>query len=614
MKFKDLIKKIWFDSLLIFFASFALLYNYISRNSFTEDSLFWISVIGLLPVAVSAFKALRESKISVDLLASVALGISLATGEWVSAAFINLMLASSRILSAYTEARATNSINSLLKFRPEKIRVVRSGITEMVSPENIVSGDIVIIHPGERIPVDGIILKGQTNVDQSSLTGESTPIEKNIGSEVFSSTVNIDGLIELRAEKVGKDTTLEKIIALVEKSQKGKAKIRTTGEKFAAVYIFASILISLIIYLISGRIELVLSVLLVVCADDIAVAIPLAFLASIGKAAKRGVIVKGGNYLEQIAKAKIIILDKTGTITKGKLAVDEMSPNVPKAKFLNILSNFAYFSTHPASKAIAEYLTKDKCGQPKTPNLEEFAGRGISVKIGKEKIFYGKRNFLGEQNIKIPKGIEQKNIDTENSGHSIVAVGSKSKFYGFISLSDEIRPEVRESIIELKKLGIKKVVMLTGDNEISAQKVAQAVLVDEFKANLMPEDKVEYLKNSEFRGKGMIMVGDGVNDSAALALADVGIAMGQIGSDSAIETSNITLMRDDFREIPKIIKLAKETMEVSRQDFYIWGVSNIVGLGLVFLGLIGPAGAAAYNFLTDFLPLGNSAKLFREKL
>lgn len=611
MKLGDFIKKTWFDWCLILFATSALLANFFHKTTWTGNILLFISIIGFLPVVFAAGRALLTKKISVDLLASVALVVSLLSREWISAAFINLMLASSRILAEYTDSRATSSIKSLLKLKPEKVRVMRSGSILIIPPEDISIGEIILINPGERIAVDGIIEKGETTVDQSSLTGESMPSEKQIGSKVFSSTLNISGSIEIRAEKVGKDTALEKIIALVEKSQKGKARIHTTGEKFAAIYISVSVLVALLIYSATGRVELVLSVLLVVCADDIAVAVPLAFLASIGRAARQGVIVKGGNYLEQIAKVKTIIFDKTGTITKGKLIVNEIVTDIPKEEFLNILASIAYFSTHPVSVAIAGYLDKNKKVRLTTSNLKELAGRGIIADINDEQIFYGKIGFFEEQKIDIPEKVKDKITASENIGQAVVLVGSKKRFCGFVTLSDEIRMGVKEAIIQLKQLGVQKVVILTGDNESVARRIAETVGVDEFRANLMPEDKVKYLENAEHRGRGLAMVGDGVNDSAALALADVGIAMGEIGSDSAIETSNITLMKDDFREIPKIIKLAKETMRVSRQDFYIWGFSNIVGLVLVFAGIIGPAGAAAYNFLTDFLPLGNSLKLFK---
>lgn len=613
MKLSELLKKTWLDLALIFFATCALLLNLFSKSALTESALFYISVVGFLPVAVSAVKALISKQISVDLLASVALVVSFLNGEWVSAAFINLMLASSRILAKYTDGRATAAIKSLLKFRPEKIRVLRGGEPKLINPQEIKLGEIVLINPGERIPVDGKILKGRTTVDQASLTGESMPIEKGAGDHVFSSTMNISAPLEVEAEKVGKDTALEKIIALVEKSQKGKAKIHTAGEKFAAIYIFVSMLLAGILYLATGKLELVLSVLLVVCADDIAVAVPLAFLASIGRAAKRGVIVKGGNYLEQIAKAKVVVLDKTGTLTKGKLTVNEIVSEIPTNEFLNLLANSAYFSNHPVSKAIAEHLKGQNILPPEMPEVKELAGRGLSIYLNKEQIFYGKKGLFLEQDISIPGNILKKIDETENLGQAVVILGSKEKIYGFVALSDEIREGVRESILKLKELGVERIVMLTGDNEVVAKKIANQVLIDEFQANLMPEDKVKYLQNSPHKGRGLVMVGDGVNDSAALVLSDVGIAMGEIGSDSAIEASNITLMKDDFREIPKIMELAKETVRVSRQDFYIWGLSNAVGLILVFSGIIGPAGAAAYNFLTDFLPLGNSLKLFNNK-
>lgn len=577
-----------------------------------ETALILVSIVATIPVLISAARALKNKKISVDLLASIALVASLLTKEWASATFINLMLTSARIFSEYTENRARRAIQGLLKMRPQKIKVKRGNSILEVPVDEIKIGELVVIESGERIPVDGVVMEGAASIDQSSLTGESIPIAKSKGDDVFSSTLNVSGSLIVKAVKIGKDTTLEKIINLVEESQKGKPEIKTRADTFATWYIIIMVLGSGIVYLFSQDIYLLLALLLVACADDIAVAVPMAFLSAIGYAARRGVIVKGGHFLEGLSDVKTIIVDKTGTITKGKLKVQgiKVFSGYKEKDLLRFAAMTEFLSEHPVAKAVMEYVKVKKTKFAKPKKFEELPGRGTFATYRNKKILSGNLNFFKESGVKISKMALKELNKSQDDGFNVTLIGCDKNLVGFIASADEIRPKAKETINKLKKLGIEKWVMLTGDNERVAERVAREVDIPNFHANLLPEDKLKYIKrylNPQYK---TAMIGDGVNDAAALALADIGIAMGAIGSDAAIEAADIALMKDDIGEIPEMVEVSRYTLKVANQDFWIWGIVNVIGLILVFGKFIGPQGAAAYNFVTDFFPLLNSLRLF----
>ena len=570
-----------------------------------------ISIISTLPVLFSTINSLRKRKISIDLLASTALIFALIVGEWTSAIFINLMLASARIFSRYTENKSRNAIKSLLKLKPHKAKIEKGGGVVEVPIADLRSGDLVIVELGENIPIDGVVVKGGASVDQSSLTGESYPVSKLKGDRVLSSSIVVSGNLVVKAEKIGAETTFERVIKLVEQAEKGKAEISTVANKFATIYILLTLFGSLALYFFLKDLTLVLGVLLVTCADDIAVGIPLAFLASIGYAAKRGVIVKGGNFLEGLSKAKTIIVDKTGTLTAGKMKVKEVFLfNEDKEKMMKLSHIVSSVSSHPASKAVMRYL-KEHDGKVEEPeSFKEFPGKGVKAIYEGKEILSGKIAFFKEQNIKI-KEEEMALIEREKeSGFVLILIAYDNRLIGFFSLLDELRPHAKAALEDLKALGVKKIVMLTGDNEKNAEIISREVGIDEFHANLLPQEKLKYLEKYLGKKDKVVMIGDGVNDAAALRLSDIGIAMGTIGSDAAIESSDIALMKDDLLEIPEMFLLSKYTMRVVYGDLLIWGVVNLIGLFLVFARIIGPDEAAAFNFITDFLPLLNSSRLF----
>jgi heavy metal translocating P-type ATPase len=570
------------------------------------------SYLGLIPVLISAARSLNDRQISVDLLASVALIAAIIAGEWTSVVFINLMLTSARIFGDYTEGKAKSALESLLKLRPEKATVKRGGKTIKIDTEKIRVGDLVIIALGERVPVDGTVEQGESEIDQSSLTGESVPIVKKIGDKVFSSTLNVGGSLAVRADKVGLDTTLSKIIKMVEESQKNKSKIRTTAEIFATWYIVIVVGGAVIVFLATRNFNLVLSLLLVACADDIAIAVPMAFLAAVGYAARRGVIIKGGEFLEALTNVKQVLLDKTGTLTTGKLTVKKVVAfsNFTENELLSYAGIAESISNHPIAKSIVEFVKSRGIKVSEPDIFKEAVSEGVEVGGKDEKIVCGKISYLAKENIVFNEEQKKLMAREEVKGCTLVVVGFNGQAAGFIALADAIRPGTEKVIKRLFALGIKKIIILTGDNTRVAASIAKQLGIKEYHANLLPQDKLAFIKKSLSKKYKTIMIGDGVNDAAAISLADIGVAMGAIGSDSAIESSDIALMKDDLSELPEMIELGKYTAQIARQDFWIWGFANVIGFSLVLSGVLNPVGASAYNFFTDFFPLFNSMRLF----
>lgn len=611
---KSRVQFIRFDKFLLAALVIVLVVHYTGIASKSVDFvlLAFFASIATLPVLYSAYQSVINKKINVDLLAGVALLISLFNQEWASAVFINLMLTLARVFSAYTQDHARNAIKSLLKLKPEKVRVRQeNGIIE-IPIADIVKDDLVIIKLGERIPVDGVVIQGQAMIDQASLTGESLPINKSIGDNVLSSTLIVSGSLVVRAEKVGEDTAFEKIIKLVERSQKDKVSIRTTADKFASWYIGIIFGVTILVYFFTHNLVLVLSILLVTCADDIAVAIPIAFSAAMATAAKRGIIIKGGAYLEGLTQAKTILVDKTGTLTKGRLKVEQVViySDFSREKVLELAASTVYLSQHPVAKAVINQADEEKINFGKLEGAQEVSGKGNSVVVGEKEIVCGKVSFLIERGITVTEENEFVINHLKQEGLSTLVVGYDKRIIGIIALADEIRPEVKESINRLKSLGIQNILMLTGDNEKVAEKVSHQLGLTGYRANLLPEDKITYIKKYVNKNDKVIMIGDGVNDAAALALADIGIVMGAIGADSAVDAADIALMKDDFSKVPEVLELGQSVIRVAKQNFWIWGVVNFVGLVLIFTKVMGPEGAAAYNFITDFFPIANSMRLF----
>ena len=621
---------LWFDIVLLVLVVPLLVTTFLPNSLHIQYAIYVLaalSMIGVVPVAVSAVKSLMTKRLSVDLLASIALTFSFISHEWISASFITLMLASARLFDHITEARAKKTIQSLMKYHVEKVRIknpddsIREVHIDAVRPD-----DLVIVEAGERMPVDGVVVSGEADVDEASLTGESELVHKKVGSKVFTATVNDSGSIIVKTEKVGADTTLARMIALVEEAGRDKNEAERAADRFTQWYISLSLLATVVMYFLGLSPREILAVLLVVCADDIAVAVPLAFTAAISHAAHRGVIIKGSSALEQLSKLKYILTDKTGTLTRGKPKIVDMRSYDNKYSVHDIAVRFfmgASESNHIVSKAITEYANEQKIPLHAPDDFEEVSGQGIIFKHEGANMLVGRLSFMEERKAVISEQIKKDVQDEKDNGRGVACLSVDGKVVGMLSYRDELRPRVKEIVAETRTLGIKEWHMLTGDNEKAARVVSNEIGIQHYHADMTPSGKVDFIRQfeKEYSGKpsktnknkGVVgYIGDGVNDAASLALADVSIAMGGIGADVAIEASDITIMKDHLDRLPEIMKIAKKTRGVMKGNYWIWAITNIVGLGLVTFGIIGPAGAATYNFLTDFLPIGNALRAGRK--
>ncbi len=610
-------RRVIFDGIFVSACLLALVCYWfkIFSPSFYKNLIILVAIVGIFPVLKSVIIALKNKKVTVDLLASIALIFTYIQGQWVSSAFINMMLGSARLFEGFTRNRTKNIIERLLKYRPEKVKIKIGEKIEEISLEDTKQGDLVVVESGDRIPIDGTVISGTANVDQSTLTGESEPVSKKTGDQVYSSTLNICGSLLVRAEKIGQDTTLAKIIELVDKVSREKTPTERIADKFSVWYIFLTIFGSILIFIISKNLNLVLSILLVTCADDIAVAIPLGFTISIARAARDGIIIKGVAVIEALKKVTIFVTDKTGTLTKGSAKVIDIIvvDKISLKEFYEIIASLQINSRHPSSLAIIKFLKEKNVKIFSPDQFHEIPGDGIWIIKNKIKYIAGKISFLEENGIKLTNQQKEKTIELKNKGYSLTVISKEKNLIGLVILEDEMRQFVKESIIETREMGIKKWVMLTGDNEVVASKVSKEAGIDEYYANLKPVDKLTIIKKLKNKYESIAMIGDGVNDAASLALADVSIAMGAIGSDAAVETADVALMHDNFRRIPEAMLLSREVVRVIKQNFIIWGITNVVGLALVFGGIIGPLGASAYNFITDFFPIVNVFKIYRLK-
>ena len=580
-----------------------------------------LSFLGLVPVLISAVKSVAHKRISVDLLASIALTFSLLSAQWSSAAFITLMLAFARVFDHITSTRAKRIIESLMRYHVENVRIQDGENVRDVHISQVKAGDQVVVESGDRMPVDGTVISGEAEVDESSLTGESELVPKKAGSKVFTATVNESGSLLVRAEKIGKDSTLAHIMGLVEEASRSKSRAERAADIFTQWYIALSLLAAGIMYLYGLSSREILAVLLVVCADDIAVAVPLSFTAAIARTAKRGVIVKGSAALEQLSRLRYVLTDKTGTLTKGKPKIVDVKAygTFTVNTVLSRAAMGAAESKHVISGAILDYAREKGVVVHAPHSLEEVPGQGQAYNHGPQQMLIGRLSFMEARKVKIPEQVTKDIELVKDAGRGVVVLAINREVAALLSYHDELRPRVKEIIAETKTLGVKEWHMLSGDNEHAAAAVAGELGIRHFHANMTPESKVDFVRRFELEKKPEIVayIGDGVNDAASLALADVSIAMGGIGSDAAIAAADITIMHDHLGRLPETMRTARLVHNIMWQCFVIWAVTNAAGLiwvsvGIPGLGVLGPSGAAAFNFLTDFLPIGNAFRAGRE--
>jgi len=521
-----------------------------------------------------------------NFLMAIATVGAFAIGEYYEAVGVMIFYQTGELFQSLAVGKSRRSIAELMDIRPDSATVLRDGGEITLSPEEVSVGEVILVRPGERIPLDGEIIEGATSLDLSALTGESLPADKGVGEAVVSGSVNLSGLIKIRVNTTFGDSTVSRILDLVENSATKKSKAENFITRFARYYtpcvVFGAMALALIPPLLFGAewiewIERALIFLMVSCPCVLVISVPLSFFGGIGGASRMGVLIKGANYLEMLSKIDTVVFDKTGTLTRGSFeVVDIHSERVSKEELLEIAAYAESFSNHPIARSIVRAypheIKKERIGK-----ISEYAGMGLCATVDGKEIYVGNRSLMNSIGLDISLG--------ESHGGT-VHIGTSGEYLGHIEISDSIKPSSKRAIKELREGGIEKTVMLTGDSRRVAERIGNELNIDDIYPELLPEDKVTIVEKLIANGNKVAFVGDGINDAPVLARADVGISMGGVGSDAAIEASDIVLMDDDPSKISRAIKLSKKTMRIVRQNIiFALGVKGII----LILGALGYA-------------------------
>ena len=580
----------------------------------------WVPIIiSGIPILYGALTALFcEKTISSELLVSTAIVASVAIGEIFAAGEIAFIMAIGEILEDITVNRAKKGISQLIKLSPQQGRKIikeNGKTTEKIVPiEEIYKDDILRVLPGEMIPVDGKIIFGNSSVDQSIMTGESLPIDKTIGDEVFCGTVNCDGSIDIIATKIGEDSSLQKLIRMVKEAEENKAPMQRIVDKWAGWLVPAALIIAIAAYFITFDIIRAVTVLVVFCPCALALATPTSIMAAVGQAAKNGVLIKSGEALEKMGKVNCIAFDKTGTLTFGKLKISDIitTSSATENELLKLACSSEKRSEHPLGKAIVEHGKKQNVEFLEMEDFKMIPGKGIAAKIENNEIYCGNSRFLQEQGIILDENIESILENLRKQGKVSILVGKNRECIGIIALSDTIRPTAKEMVVKLKNMGT-RVVLLTGDHKQTADYFAEEVGIENVYSELLPAEKVTYIKKLEEDGNKVCMIGDGVNDAPALKTADVGVSMASMGTDIAVEASDIALMGDNIEKIPYLKKLSTATIKTIKFNITASMVINLAAIILSVMGLLNPITGALVHNVGSVLVVLNAALLYDRK-
>ncbi len=582
----------------------------------------WLTVlISGVPLFYAAVTHLvSERRITSELLVSIAMVACICIGELFAAGEVAFIMAIGELLEDYTVRRARRGIGKLISLVPEQGRVVtmRDGreVVETIPAVEIKTGDVLRVLPGERVTVDGIIVSGNTSVDQSVMTGESLPVDKKPGDEVFCGTMNCNGSVDIRATKVGQDSSLQKMIALVEEAGNKKAPMQRIVDKWASWLVPISLLIAVVTWLVTGDLIRGVTVLVVFCPCALALATPVSIVAGIGQATKFGVLVKSGEALERMGKVNCITFDKTGTLTEGRLAVSDVVSvvdDITDEELLHLTASVEGRSEHPLGKAVAATLA-DRGVQPKeVTDFQMLPGKGVKAVVEGRRVVCGNTRLMKEEGVPVTGDIEKVLTDLSGQGKAMIITAIDGVCAGVIALSDTIRPSSEKVVRELHGLGM-EVVLLTGDNSHTAQNIASRVGITEVRSDLLPGDKVSAIEQLQSGGMQVAMVGDGVNAAPALKTANVGIAMGGMGSDIAVESADIALMSDDISRIPYIKRLSDAVIRSIKVNITLSMAINFVAIIFSFLGWLNPVTGALVHNAGSVLVVLNAALLYDRKV
>jgi Cu+-exporting ATPase len=567
-----------------------------------------VGVAGLLiggwPIFKEAFKNLIAKRMTMELSMSIAIVAAAAISEFFTALVITLFVLVAEVLEGMTVSRGRRAIRDLLDFLPRAVTVRRAGAVSEVDADLLAIGDAVLVNPGGRIPVDGTVIAGHSFVDQARITGESLPIEKTAGASVYAGSINQSGALEIRAERIGRDTSYGKIIEAVEQAERSRAPVQRLADQMAGYLVYIAIGAAILTFLITRNIYSTISVIIVAGACGIAAGTPLAILGAIGRAARAGVIIKGGLFLEQLGKVDAVVLDKTGTLTFGKPEVQAVlpCPGVTAEALLDVAASAELRSEHPLGKTIVAYaLAQGR--SPSEPERFGYApGRGIAAAVAGEVVLVGNQALMKDHRIAVADDL----LATHREASEIF-VARDGRLLGAIAVADTIRPEARHAVDAIHRMGI-KTILLTGDAKVVADVVAKQLGIDEVAADLMPEDKLNYVKRLVANGRIVAMLGDGVNDAPALTEATVGVAMGS-GTDVARESADVVLLGNDLVKFTETLAIARRTRRIIWTNFAGTIVVDAVGVGLAAFGFLNPLFAAFIHVASEMAFILNSARL-----
>ncbi len=577
-------------------------------------------------IAWRALLNLRNRAFSIELLVSIAFVGALFIGEYWEAAAVTFLFIFGAYLEARTLSRTRQVLGQLLDLAPVTALVLRSGQQVQVAPHEVEVDETVLIKPGARVAVDGLVLEGFSAVDESAITGEPMPAEKSAGDAVFAGTVNQDGVLKVQATGVGADTTLARIIRRVEEAQEEKAPTQRFIERFARWYTPAIILMSLAAFGITRNLELALTLLVIGCPGALVISTPVSIVAGIGRAAQKGILIKGGEYLENAGKISVVALDKTGTLTRGKprltdiLVLGEPAPNnvgLPgdgwneaQRRVLKLAGIAEVHSEHPLARPILAEAGRLET-LPEPDSFQMTAGKGVTAVYQKQRIAVGTPNLMTDLGVNLPPGAQQQLDELKASGKTAVVVAVDRAAVGILGIADTIRADAANMVRELRKSGVRRVVMLTGDDHRTAEDIAAQAGIGEVHAGLLPEGKLDIVRRFRQTGEVVAMTGDGINDAPALAAADIGIAMGAAGTGIAIETADIALMADDLMKIPQAIALSRAVLRNIRQNVAAALVTVAALLAGVWMGEVHMSGGMLIHQASVLLVIINGMRLLK---
>jgi len=567
----------------------------------------WLSLVlaGGYPVFCSVLRAALRRQVTAHTLMTAGVIAAIAVHEWAAALVVVLFMRIADYIEGFTTQRARRALRDLAAMAPRVARVERGGTEVELPVEELRPGDVVVVRPGGQVPVDGEVVSGQATVDQAAITGESMPVEAEQGTSVFAASIVRLGMLRVRAARIGAETTFGRVVRLVEEAEAHRAEVQRTADRFATWYLPVVLTIAFLTFLIERNPLAAAAVLVVACSCAFAIATPVAMLASIGNAARRGLVIKGGKYVEALARADVLLLDKTGTLTLGRPRIsDVVSLNgADPDDVLSLAASAERYSEHPLAEAVRVLASERGLRVLEPEEFQAVPGVGVKARVNGRWVTVGRHSAETEATVAEIAALEAQ-------GKALLFVSLDGEPVGVLAAADTLRPEVPQAIASLRALGLRHIELLTGDHERAAASLATPLGIP-YRAGLLPEDKIAVVKAYQARGHRVVMVGDGVNDAPALAQADVGVAMGAAGTDIAMEAAHVVLMRDDWRLVPDLFRIAKRTMGVVRLNIGFTAAYNLVGLSLAALGLLPLVLAAAAQSLPDLGIMANSSRLLR---